>query len=314
MKNRFLGGISFLPLLAPEGAGSDAQPELALEQQPQKDDFAEKLEAAAEVDQNDPNDLNHKAEDEVEEQPEVKAEPVKAEEKTEEEPAEKDPEEVEQLRKTVKALGKRVSTLSREKRDLHAKLQENIKPVAEQAASGDEPEAPQREDFKTKAEFDIAVKAEAARQRAVEEFNAKCNAVETAGSKAFGGEKWAKAKQDLAMLDDMGSIPLDLLSVALETDDPSAVLFKLGNNIDLATELMGMTPIKRAIAMDKLASAPKQTQRQQSRTPPPIEPIGAKGASDDRPRDTDSDEEWNRKEAIRERKVLEEKRRRLGLA
>lgn len=312
MKSRFLGGISFLPLFAPEGvSGSDP----ALEAEPQKDDFAAALEAEADknpADQNDPNDLNHSEADEL--AAEAKAEEP-AKEEPEAEPEKDEPEEVEQLRKTVKALGKRVSTLSREKRDLHAKLQENIKPVRNEEPAEEDGEQPQRSDFKTKAEFDVAVQAEAERRLAVQEFNSKCNTVEAAGAKEFGAEKWAKAKQDLAMLDDQGRIPLDILSVALETDDPARVLFVLGNDIDKATELMGMTPIKRAIAMDKIAgSKPAAAPRQQSKTPPPVDPIGARGSADERPRDSDSDEEWNRKEEIRERKVREEKRRRLGLA
>ena len=143
MKNRFLGGVSFLPLYAPEGVG-DGQNDLAPE--PQKDDFAASLEEAAETkEENDANDLNHSEADEKAENEEVKEE-VTAE-KTEEDAAPvKDEDETEQLRKTVKALGKRVSTLSKEKRDLHAKLQENIKPVAEESAEGGE-DAPQRSDF-----------------------------------------------------------------------------------------------------------------------------------------------------------------------
>jgi hypothetical protein len=53
------------------------------------------------------------------------------------------------------------------------------------------------------------------------------------------------------------------------------VLFKLGNDLELASEMMGMTPTKRAIAMDKLATT--KVERQQSKAPPPVEPIGGKG-------------------------------------
>src|SRR6185312_322237 len=160
----------------------EAQNELPLADEPQKDEFAAKLEEAADQkveDQNDPNDLNNSEADEKAEQVEAKAE-ESVKEEAKEEPVKDEADEVEQLRKTVKALGKRVSTLSREKRELHTKLQDNIKPVAEQAA--EESEAPKREDFKTKAEFDVAVRAEAERIRAVEDFNSKCNAVEAAGS------------------------------------------------------------------------------------------------------------------------------------
>lgn len=290
----------------------ETQNELPLADEPQKDEFAEKVEAAADVKaEDDPGDLNHSEADEGSE--DVKEEPVvKAEVK--EEPAKEGEDtaaELEQLRKTNRALTKRLGAVSKEKRDLSTKLQENIKAVPKEEPAAEDGEQPQRADFKTKAEFDIAVQAEADRRLAMQDFNSRCNATESAGVKAFGADKWTKAKADLAMLDDMGRIPLDLLSVALETDNPSQVLFELGNDIELATEMMGMPPIKRAIAMDKLA-VKKTPVRSQSKTPPPVDPIGGKGASDDRPRDGDSDEEWNRKEAIRERKVAEERRKARG--
>lgn len=315
MRNRFLNGVSFLPLFAPEkGAGEGGQAELELDAGGA--DIAEQLEAAADDDQ---NDLNHSGDDEGAE--EVKAgddgkEPEKAEAESEpESEVEDEKAELEQLRKTAKALGKRVSVLSREKRELSTKLQETIKAVPkaeDDVAAEGEDDGPQRSDFKTKAEFEAAVEAAAERKaaqlEATREFNKACNAVEAAGAKAFG-DKWQKAKSELAMLDDHGRIPMDILSVALETENPARVLFVLGNDIEKATELMGMTPIKRAIAMDKIASQ-KPAAPTVSKAPAPVEPLGGRGSRDDRPTDRDSDEEWNRKEEARERRLAEERRKR----
>lgn len=308
MRNLFLGGISLLPLFMAEKGSGTEQPELALDPKEIALHGDPDFEANAK-DVNDPNDINGPVDNG---EPEDEPIEVVAERAAEETVAEAEPEdekaELEQLRKTTMSLGKRISALSKEKRELSAKLQATIKPVAEEPAN--EGEQPVREDFKTRSEFDAAVQAESNRRIAVQEFNTKCNAVEEAGSKAFG-DKWGKAKADLAVLDDEGRIPMDILSVALETDDPARVLYVLGNDIDKATELMGMTPIKRAIAMDKIASA-KPAERQQSRTPPPIDPLGGKGATNDKPSDRDSDEEWNRKEAIRERNAAEARRKLRG--
>jgi hypothetical protein len=268
---------------------------------------------------NDPGDLNHSEADEKAEGDETPVDvKTEADGPKEEVKAEGDAEtvaedpkaEVEQLRKTTKALGRRVGVLSKEKRDLSAKLQETIKVVPQEPEPSAEGEAPLRADFKTKAEFDVAVQAETDRRLALQDFNSKCNAVETAGAKAFG-DKWAKAKTSLGALDDNGFVPMDILSVALETDDPARVLFMLGNDIEKATELMGMTPIKRAIAMDKIASS-KPAVSPQSKAPAPVEPLGGKGAANDAPSDRDSDEEWNRKEAIREQRVAEARRKARG--
>lgn len=228
-----------------------------------------------------------------------------------------DPADLEQLQKTVKALTRRVGTLSAEKRDISRKLQETIAAVpqkAEAPAPAAEGEQPVRADFKTQAEFDAAVRAEAirvaAQNRAVEVWNDKCNAVEDNGSKAFGA-KWADAKANLAVLDDEGRIPLDLLSTALETDNPAQVLFELGGNLDRAAELMAMTPAKRAIAMDRMAQKKPATERPRSQAPAPIDPIGGSGGGNDAPTDRDSDAEWHRKEGLRE---AERRKKRFGVA
>lgn len=309
MRNRFLNGVSFLPLYAPEkGDGSQAELELDAEAGA---DLAEQVEAAA-----DEADQNHSGDDEDQdgkegEEAEAGAEAEKAEAEEVEE-SEDEKAELEQLRKANKALGKRISALSKDKRELNDRLRATIKEVPKGQEEAADDDAPQRSDFKSKAEFDAAVEERAERiaeqRAATREFNRKCNEVEAAGSKAFG-DKWAKAKTELAMLDDHGNIPMDILSVALETDNPARVLFVLGNDIEKATELMGMTAIKRAIAMDKIASQ-KPAERPQSKAPPPVEPLGGRGSRDDRPSDRDTDEEWNRKEELRERKLREQRRQR----
>lgn len=328
MKNRFLGGTSFLPLYAAEtGAGDGGkQAELALDP----------AEIAANGDPdweaNDPNDIGTVAKEgdaDGDDNPELDTgkapEPAKAAEPEPETPAageedDGEPKTEAELKaawlasqKALKAISGRLAAKAADNRRLNEELSKTIKPVpeAEPAAAADG-EQPVRSDFKTKAEFDAAVTAEAERvaslRLAQQSFNAKCNDVEDKGSKTFG-TKWGAAKAQLAILDDEGRIPLDLLTTALETDDPAKVLFELGSDIEKATEFMAMTPLRRAIAMAKIADA-KAPVRQQSKTPPPVDPIGGRGGGDDKPSDRDTDEEWNRKEEARERKVAEARRAR----
>jgi hypothetical protein len=325
MKNRFLGGISFLPLFAAEkGSGSGDQPELAL-------DPAEIAEHGdPDFEANDPGDIGTIAKPEGDEDDNPEIDPGKApapEKVVAEEPetpvvAEEDdgepktPEEIkaayEASRKAVKALTGRLAATAADKRRLNEQLQATIKPVAAEPVAGEEGEQPQRTDFKTKAEFDTAVAVEATRvadlRVSQQTFNAKCNDVEDKGSKAFGA-KWTAAKAQLGLLDDDNRIPIDLLSTALETDNPAKVLFELGSDIEKATEFMAMTPLRRAIAMAKIADA-KAPERQQSKAPPPVDPLGGRGAGNDRPTDRDSDEEWNRKEEARERNLAKQRRER----
>ncbi|MDB5584891.1 MAG: hypothetical protein JWR80_10067 [Bradyrhizobium sp.] len=329
MRNRFLGGASFLPMFAPaDKPGGGGQAELALD--PAEiaahgdPEFVDPpADAAAAVDDNDPNDVSGVGEedpaDEPAATPAVAAKPAaaaKVEEPAadEEDDEPKTPEEMKaalaQSKRAVKALTGRLATTAAEKRRLNEQLAATIKPVVE-PAEGDPAAAaaPERADFASKADFEAAVRAEAARVRAVEAFNERCNDIEDKGSKTFG-KKWTDAKAQLGILDDQGRIPFDLLNCAMETDNPAQVLFALGQNLDRATELLAMTPLKRAIAMSKMAETPKPAERPRSQTPPPVEPIGGRGGGDDKPSDRDTDEEWNRKEAAREAQVAAQRRAR----
>jgi hypothetical protein len=151
-RNRMLGGVSFLPLFAPEGAagGAEVDPaEVAAHGDPE---FADAPAGAAAP-------MARKAKPAA-----VRRRPVKAPllrlrampAAGEGEGAEKagDPADVEQLQKTVKALTKRLGTVAAEKRDLSKKLQETIAAVPKAgaeppAAAAGEGEQPQRADFKT---------------------------------------------------------------------------------------------------------------------------------------------------------------------
>jgi hypothetical protein len=330
MRNRFLSGASFLPLFGPadKPGGGEDQPQLQLDP----------AEIAANGDPdweaNDPNDIGTVAKEGAEDgddNPEIDpgtkpAEPVKAADPEPETTADLDgddgePKTPEELaaalaasQKALKAISGRLAAKAADNRRLNEELSKTIKPVpdADPAAAEAEGDQPVRADFKTQAEFNAAVQAEAERvanlRLAQQSFNAKCNDVEDKGSKTFGA-KWQNAKAQLAILDDEGRIPLDLLTTALETDDPAKVLFELGTDIEKATEFMAMTPLRRAIAMAKIADT-KAPVRQQSRAPAPVDPIGGKGSGDDAPSDRDSDAEWNRKEEARERRLAEQRRAR----
>ncbi|MET4493477.1 hypothetical protein [Bradyrhizobium sp. LA7.1] len=150
---------------------------------------------------------------------------------------------------------------------------------------------------------EAAVRAQARREIEIQELNAKFAAVDTAGSKEFG-DRWDGAKHDLSMLDDGAKIPKEILQVALETDEPARVLFELSKDLELADQLLEMPPIKRAIAMDRIAlQAPANRPQSKMSTQGDYENGG-----DDRPSDRDSDEEWNRKEEARERRMREQRR------
>jgi hypothetical protein len=79
-------------------------------------------------------------------------------------------------------------------------------------------------------------------------------------------------------------------------------------DLDSAFDLIAMPAIKRGIAIGRLVK-PKGASAPVPAAPPPPP---ARNVANDVPRDTDSDEEWNRKEALRERRLLEMRRKQAG--
>jgi hypothetical protein len=209
----------------------------------------------------------------------------------------------------------RIGELSADKRRLreeNARLQAELArlrgggdPPAEPPAGDPPPAEPQRTNFASQEEFNRAVAEEAERRAQVNEFNNRCNAVEDAGV-ALGEDRWKAAKRNLALLDDEGRIPFELLSVALETERPEQVLLQLGEDPDRAAALLRMTPTKRALEIAKMsttppakptAPAPAAGDPPVSRAPEPIEPIRGRSAPPERdtPTDADDDATWLRK-------------------
>ncbi|PPQ16335.1 hypothetical protein CV770_26685 [Bradyrhizobium sp. AC87j1] len=150
---------------------------------------------------------------------------------------------------------------------------------------------------------EITVRAQAARESESQELNARFLAVETAAVTEFG-DRWDQAVRDLSMLNDGTSIPREILQAALEVEEPARTLLELSKDLERADQLMALSPIQRAIAINRLAP-PAVRDHRRPRSPVPI--VDANSGSE-RPSDRDSDEEWNRKEEIRERRARDQRR------
>lgn len=150
--------------------------------------------------------------------------------------------------------------------------------------------------YKTKAEFDAAVQAEANRRAnaereagAINAFNQRCNDVYEAGTKAHGDD-FAAAVQNLQ---NVGVMNKDVLDVVLELDNPSDVLLALGADPDKASSLLAMTPAKRAIELTRMsASATPKKADPVSKAPAPIRPVEGTAKPSTEPRDDDDDAAW----------------------
>lgn len=151
--------------------------------------------------------------------------------------------------------------------------------------------------YKSPAEFDAAVQAEAARRaqseaaaQAQAEFDAACNAAYTKGK----ADPTIGADFDTAVgnLQQVGFMNRDMLDIVMATDDPPKLLFELGSDPDKALALMQMTPAKRAMEIAKMAIPAKATPTPLSRAPRPVDTVEGSARPNGAPSDNDDDATW----------------------
>jgi hypothetical protein len=144
----------------------------------------------------------------------------------------------------------------------------------------------------TEAELNTIAEQKAGQIAAAQSFNAQCNGVYEAGEKAF--PDFAEAISNLGMVGAISAHDTSFLQAAFETDAPEKVLHALGKDPDEAARIMALSPTRRAIEMDRLATkltaAPKA---RVSGAPAPITPIDASAKPAFDPADPGvSDAEW----------------------
>jgi len=153
--------------------------------------------------------------------------------------------------------------------------------------------------FRSDADFNAAVQAEATKRTAQAAFNKRSNDAFTAGNTTFGEESF---KDAIANLHQVGVLPYadqsgnvfnnEILEMVLATDDPSKVLYELGSNPDKASSIVSMTPAARAIEIAKLAVSPqaKGAPPPLSKAPRPIPPVDGSARVNAAPSDADDDD------------------------
>jgi hypothetical protein len=154
--------------------------------------------------------------------------------------------------------------------------------------------------YRSQADFNAAVTAEASRREAVasaaraeNEFNDRCNTAYSKGKAAFADEFDAA----VANLNSVGVMNRDVLDLVLETEDPAKVLFELGSDPDKAASIVAMAPARRAIEIAKLsvATPPKKAPTPLSNAPRPIGTVEGSARVSAGPSDADDDETFFRK-------------------
>lgn len=190
-----------------------------------------------------------------------------------------------------KELGKKHAQIKERDRLLAEKEQriKDLEAIAARVAPVTDEPVEQRAPVISKND-DAAIQAAAAQLRNQEKFNEACVAAEIKGKEVYK-EAFEKAVETIQTLG--GFDPQTMVGI-LATDDPSKVLFELGNNPNEYHRIMELTPEKRIAEMTKMAMVvtPKP---KLSDAPPPVEQVGGRGGgAPSELRDDLSDDEWNR--------------------
>lgn len=138
------------------------------------------------------------------------------------------------------------------------------------AGGGSDGSGPQRYQFRTKEEFDAAVKQEAENQR----LSSDLQTLYTSGEKEYGRDRWTNA---LSTLDAMDVPQGELLNI-MGTDDPAKVVYELGANPEEAERIFALPPAKRLNEYVKMAMAVKPKPKP-SNAPAPVDTITQRGSS-----------------------------------
>lgn len=142
------------------------------------------------------------------------------------------------------------------------------------------------------------IRAQAREIARIERFNEQCNAIVEKGKKLSGfDDALVAVVSEVGPLIDQKGGPTPLMTVILESEKPHELLHWLGTNPDKAAELADLTPTQMARRIDRIerdmAAKPKT-----SSAPKPLTPVKPQ-ASSGAPSDSDSTEDWIRKEAAR---------------
>ena len=130
--------------------------------------------------------------------------------------------------------------------------------------------------------------AQRAQVAQIQEFNARCDAAAAEGKQRFGADfekrvqalagtvDWTKDAQ--GQWNDPQAVQSynQFLAAALETGDAPKIIHALGADLNEAHRIMAMNPIKQAIALAKLVAL--EGEKEPSKAPKPIKPLGSKVA------------------------------------
>lgn len=156
------------------------------------------------------------------------------------------------------------------------------------------------------AEQEAMITARAEEKARMMEFTKECNKIYESGTKAF--DDFGKSLEAFNQLGGLNTPQgANLVAASMETDDPHKVLYALSKDLDEASRLMSLPPIRQAAALIKFANSLAAKPAAKSKAPPPIK--GLNGQADSTRNMDDDSMDMNEWIATRERQLAERRKR-----
>lgn len=157
----------------------------------------------------------------------------------------------------------------------------------------------------------------AAQMAATQEFTRRCNEVAEAGRRSYGNfDQRVQRLTGLVDANDTQQVQQynNFLSACMETGQASRLIYELGGDLNEASRIMAMTPVKMAVELTRLSTRPGTDT---SNAPRPLTPMASASQSnrtviapdDPEGADTLSIEDWMRR---REEQISTRRQRTLG--
>ncbi len=152
--------------------------------------------------------------------------------------------------------------------------------AAKQAAGDNTPE-PTPASGETPEAFEARVASEVERRTVANSFNESCNSAAAEGRKEFGEVEFNSRVKELTKVvdrtDENSVVAYNtFLAAAIETGEAPKLIHMLGGDLNEASRILALPPIRMAVELSKLAA---KTPEELSKAPKPITPIRGSGAA-----------------------------------
>lgn len=198
---------------------------------------------------------------------------------------------------------RRIGEQQQRLRERNARIQELEAQLAQVAQPQGQPQQSQYQPPGTQHDIQRQINEAAAQMAAQQEFTRRCNETAEAGRRAYGNfDQRVQRLTGLVDANDTQQVQQynSFLTACMETGQASRLIYELGGDLNEASRIMALNPVKMAVELTKLST---RAGTEASNAPRPLQPVASASQSnrtviapdDPEGADTISTEEWMRR-------------------